>query len=361
MIDVTKISHKDAMSLLDNLYKNNIEPIFFFDAQGLIIDMNAAAENIINPEDLALIQADDENQPFCFTCRGYTSDKELMSCNNCFMSNTHAKFSSFQVYLNTRDKGIIPFSASFQTIDPITGTRVLMLRDLTSQLVTQEMMYRNTMMKNTIKAQEDERKRISRELHDSVAQELLSSLVDLRVMKYLNISDDVMQKLEQTEGSLTRLLDQIRNLSVELRPSSLDDLGLEAAFRSHFKWIEKNYGVIVQFKSELHGTRYNSEIETVFYRICQESILNAIKYADVDEIAVSLFETKDFLELIVEDKGSGFNMNMRDPKGTGLGLYGMRERAELVSGNLSISSQLGSGTKIHLQIPTSIARYDKNN
>jgi len=354
------ISSQMIMTLMDSLYRNNIEPIFFFDAKGAIIDMNPAAENILDPSELASMQRNEEHSPFCITCRGYTSDNELMSCINCFMSHTQAEFSSFQVYLNTKDKGVIPFSASFQTIDKETGTRVLMLRDLTSQLVTQESMYRNTMMKNTIKAQEDERKRISRELHDSVAQELLSSLVELRVLKYLNVSEDVLQKLEQTEGSLTRLLDQIRNMSVELRPSSLDDLGLEAAFRSHFKWIEKNYGVIVKFTPKLNGTRYNNEIETVFYRICQESLLNAIKYADVDEVEVTLFETEEYLEMIVEDKGEGFNLSLRDPKGTGLGLYGMRERAELVNGNLSITSQIGSGTKIHLQIPTNVARYDKN-
>lgn len=313
--------------------------------------MNPAAENMIDPQDLQQIYEEQGKGQFCQTCRGYTSEKELISCTNCYMASDPANFSSFQVYMKTRHKGVIPFSGSFQTIDS-EGTRLLMLRDLTSQLVTQETVYRNTMMKNTIKAQEDERKRISRELHDSVAQELLSSLVDLRVLKYLNVPDEALQKVQQTEASLTRLLDQIRNLSVELRPSSLDDLGLEAAFRSHFKWIEKNYGVIVAFTAELHGTRYNNEIETVFYRVCQESVLNALKYAGVDEISVRLFETEHYLELIVIDEGQGFNVNERDPKGTGLGLYGMRERAELVAGELLITSRLGEGTTIHLKIPT---------
>ena len=122
------------------------------------------------------------------------------------------------------------------------------------------------MTKSVIKAQEDERKRISRELHDSVAQEMLSSLVDLRVLKYMDINEEVLKKIQQTEGSLMRLLDDIRFLSVELRPATLDDLGLEAAFRTHFKWIEKNYGFVIEFTAELQAKRYEDEIETVVYR-----------------------------------------------------------------------------------------------
>ncbi|HIW31836.1 MAG TPA: sensor histidine kinase [Candidatus Paenibacillus intestinavium] len=335
---------------MESLFNNSSEAMFLFDAQGIMIGMNPAAEYILDPNVLEKILTKEENK-FCYACRGYTSEEELMTCMNCYLSDPTADRTSFQIYLETKSKETVPFSASFQMIDPDSGTHILMLRDLTNQLVTQESLYRNKMMKSIIKAQEDERKRISRELHDSVAQELLSSLVDLRLLKYLEIQDNVLQKICQTEASLARLLEQIRNLSVELRPASLDDLGLEAAFRSHFKWIKKNYGVLVHFVAELHGSRYNNEIETVVYRICQETILNALKYANVDEISVRLFESKHNLELIVADQGIGFNINMKDSRGTGLGFYGMRERAELVNGQLTIASELGAGTTVHLHIP----------
>jgi two-component system sensor histidine kinase NreB len=341
---------KNMTRLLENMYERSTEAIFFLDANQTVVSMNPAAALILDPSVIMSIQKR-ESQAFCQSCRGYTSEEELMSCLNCYLHDSRESIASFQVYLDTKDRGVIPFSASLQTIDPESGTRMLMLRDLTNQLTTQEALDRNTMMKRIIKAQEDERIRISRELHDSVAQEILSSLVDLRVMKYMHVTGDVLQKIRQTEASLTRLLDQIRNLSVELRPASLDDLGLEAAFRSHFKWIEKNHGVIVHFTAELHGVRYNSEIETVVYRVCQESILNALKYADVDEIAVRLYESEHSLELLVTDQGTGFDMNTWDPKGTGLGLYGMRERAELVNGELLLQSELGVGTRVHLCVP----------
>lgn len=337
-------------TLLGKFYDTSLAPIFIFDRHGAILSMNPAAE-AINPafslEQIKMNPSDD----FCLICRGYTSTEEIMSCVNCYLSNPLANFTSFQVYIDTKDKGTVPYSASMQTIDHAAGIRMLLLQDLTNQLVTQETVYRNSMIKSTIKAQEDERKRISRELHDSVAQELISSLVDLRLLKYLNVQDEVLNKVHHTEATLNRLLEQIRNLSVELRPASLDDLGLEAAFRSHFKWVEKSYGVQVEFLAQLNGTRYNSEIETVVYRICQEAVLNSVKYAEVDEVKVHLFQSENHLELIVQDFGLGFQLNNMDSKGTGLGLYGMRERTELVQGVLSIVSGLGEGTKIHLQIP----------
>lgn len=342
---------KVSPELLSKMFENSPEAIVLFDASDEVISMNKTAERTLLRSDLAAAINSEEVKSFCFTCRGYTSEEEQMSCLNCYLSNPAKDFSSFQVYIETKNRGTVPYSASFFSVDEASGIRVLMLRDLTNQLTTQENLNRNTMMKNIIKAQEDERKRISRELHDSVAQELLSSLVDLRVLKYLNVQEDALQKIRQTEASLTRLLDQIRNLSVELRPASLDDLGLEAAFRSHFKWVEKTYGVIVHYTSELNGGRFNSEVETVVYRICQESLLNAMKYADVDEIEVRLFESGDDLELIVKDQGAGFNISNMDPKGTGLGLYGMKERAELVNGELQIVSAPGQGTTVRLQIP----------
>ncbi len=338
--------------LLRSMYKNSIEAIFFVNSEGEILHMNPAAENIL---DLDVIEQMHKGEAIsiCNSCAGYTNEESVISCMNCFLRNSKEDFSSFQVYLNTRGKGLVPYAASFHVIDEAEGIRAFMLLNLTKQYRTQEMLHQTNMTKYVIKAQEDERKRISRELHDSVAQELLSSLVDLRVLKYMNADEVVLNKLQQTEASLTRLLDDIRRLAVELRPAALDDFGLEAAFRSHFKWLEKNYGLLLDFKAELSAARYSNELETVVYRICQEAVLNALKYANTDEIQVRLFEEDGELQLIVQDEGSGFQLNTRDPRGTGLGLFGMRERAELVHGQLIILSEVGVGTTIHLRIPLS--------
>jgi two-component system sensor histidine kinase NreB len=336
--------------LLKKMYLHSVEAIFFINEKGGIVAMNPAAENVLDIEVIERIQSG-ANGSFCQTCIGYTDEQELMSCTKCYLDYPKGDFSSFQVYLKTRGEGIVPYAASYHTIDETQGIRVLMLLNLTKQQKTQEILQRTNMLKYIIKAQEDERKRISRELHDSVAQELLSSLVDLRVVKYMNVGEDVLKKLQQTEASLTRLLDDIRHLSVELRPAALDDLGIEAAFRSHFKWMEKNYGMLVDFSAELAAARYNSEVETVVYRVCQEAVLNALKYSGTDEVHVRLCEEDGNLQLTVKDDGVGFNMNSGEAKGTGLGLYGMRERAELVGGQFILRSAPGAGTTIQIRIP----------
>ncbi|MEC0239198.1 ATP-binding protein [Paenibacillus dokdonensis] len=347
-----QMTDEHLSELLRKMYVNSMEAIFFIDEKGSVVAMNPAAEDILDIEVIERMHAGVDDS-FCQTCKGYTDEKDQMACSKCYLDYPKGDFSSFQVYLKTRGEGVVPYAASYHTIDEDRGIRVLMLLDLTKQQKTQEMLQRSNLLKYVIKAQEDERKRISRELHDSVAQELLSSLVDLRVVKYMNVEEDVMRKLQQTEVSLTRLLDDIRHLSVELRPSSLDDLGLEAAFRSHFKWIGKNYGLLVDFSAELSAARYGSEIETVVYRVCQEAVLNALKYAGTDEVHVRLCEENGSLQLTVKDDGAGFNMNYSEAKGTGLGLYGMRERAELVDGQFMLNSAPGEGTTVELRIPLS--------
>lgn len=345
-----KLENFQLTDLLMKMYDNSAEAIFFFNREQRVIGMNSSAELILDIDVIDQMMAGDP-KAICLPCKGYTSEQELQTCLSCYLRNPEEDFSSFQVYLDTKDKGITPYAASYQTIDEQNGIRMFMLRDLTRQFQTQQILNQNTMMKSIIKAQEDERKRISRELHDSVAQEMLSSLIDLRVLKYMNIDDEALKKIQQTEGSLMRLLDDIRHLSVELRPATLDDLGLEAAFRTHFKWIEKNYGLVVHFTAELEARRYEDEIETVVYRICQEAVFNALKYANTDSVTVRLYEGNSRLKLNVSDEGIGFDLNEQNPRGTGLGLYGMKERAELVGGRISIQAGIGKGTKIYLEIP----------
>ncbi|WP_244905513.1 sensor histidine kinase [Paenibacillus physcomitrellae] len=333
-----------------NLFKNGTEAIFFFDRDGKTIAMNPAAEDIVGEQVLFKLYQG-ESRALCATCRGYTSETEARTCLECYFQIPESEnLSSFQVFLETKGKGMVPYTASFHTIDPEEGIRVFMLRDLTRQLQTQENLYKHKIMKHVIEAQENERKRISRELHDSVAQELMSAVLDLRVLKYMTQDDQLLKKMKQTEATMTRLLDDIRNLSVELRPPALDDLGLEAAFRSHFKRMERSYGLLVEFSSDLSQKRYGNEVETVMYRVCQEAVLNALKYAQVDTVQVSLTDTGKVLSLRVEDKGVGFNQGDA-PLGTGMGLFGMQERAEQVGGSLTVVSRVGSGTTVLLQVP----------
>ncbi|SDD75809.1 two-component system, NarL family, sensor histidine kinase NreB [Bhargavaea beijingensis] len=336
--------------LMLKMFDKSSEAILFFDGEGRALAANPAAEKILDRDVLRAL-LDGKEGALCRACAGYVDESGQVTCENCYFHHPErSDFTSFQLYLNTKGQGLVPYASSFHTVDAENDIRVFMLRDMTRQQRMQEKAYQNKMMKHIIDAQENERRRISRELHDGVAQELMSAVVDLRVLKYMTGDADVLAKVKETEASLSRLLEDIRNLSVELRPAALDDLGLDAAFRSHFKRLEEMFGLLVDYTSDLPVKRYENEIETVVYRVCQEAILNAIKYADVDTVSVTLKGEGSRLLLTVRDSGTGFTPGDQ-PQGTGLGLYGMKERAELVGGTLEVEAAPGAGTTIRLSVP----------
>lgn len=224
------------------------------------------------------------------------------------------------------------------------------MQDVAPQIERQEKMNQRRMMRKTISAQENERKRISRELHDSVIQEMLNIDVQLRLLKYQQDKEKILNDVKNIEGLMSQLVDDVRHLSVELRPASLDDLGLEAAFKSYFKQFEENYGMQINYVSNIVNHRFDSEVETVVYRVVQEAVYNALKYAGVSEVEVTIQQNELTLIAEIIDRGQGFDPSSK-PRGSGLGLYGMKERSELVGGNLNIETHIGKGTIITLEVP----------
>ncbi|MCI2947826.1 nitrate respiration regulation sensor histidine kinase NreB [Staphylococcus caledonicus] len=343
MLDIQNEMIED---LLKKYYETTNEKIVFVNNEGKVIAMNKAAQEIISEDNnySAMTNA------ICNRCEGYSNEFALQSCINCYLDTSRPNDKNFQVFMKTVDNKVQPFTASYQCIDDNKNIYAFTLQDISPQIERQEKMYQHQMLRKTISAQENERKRISRELHDSVVQEMLNIDVELRLLKYQQDMTELVDKSEHIEGLMSKLIDDIRNLSIELRPSSLDDLGLEAAFKSYFKQFEENYGLEVIYNSNINNARYDSEIETVVYRIVQEAVFNALKYAGVSEVDVSIQQTDGTLMAEIIDRGVGFDPNST-PQGTGLGLYGMNERAELVKGTVNIETHMGKGTIITLEIP----------
>lgn len=332
--------------LLLKYYKHSIEKIVFVDNYGKIIAMNEAAKDILSQEDNygAMTHA------ICRRCEGYSNEFDKQSCENCFLDSLVIQRTNFQVYMKTKSQKVVPFTATYQEIDAEHGIHAFTLQDVSSQIERQEQLHQQRMMKKTLSAQENERKRISRELHDSIIQEMLNIDVQLRLLKYQDDLEQLKSDTQNIEALVSKVVDDIRNMSVELRPSSLDDLGLEAAFKSYFKQTEENYGLHIKYASNIKHKRFNSDIETVTYRIVQESILNALKYAEVNEVVVTIEQNAHHLIAKVSDEGKGFDPTSK-PKGSGLGLYGMNERAELVNGQVQIETEINQGTTVTLDIP----------
>ncbi|MCG3411662.1 sensor histidine kinase [Staphylococcus massiliensis] len=332
--------------LLDQYYKQTREMIIFLDREGNVLEMNEAAKHVISEEN----DYSGVTHAVCNRCEGYSNEHALRSCQNCFLEAESMDNTSFQVFMRTTQNKIEPFTATYQTIDAEKGIKAFTLQNVLPQIERQEKRYQQEMIKKTLLAQENERKRISRDLHDGVVQELLNVAVELRLLKYQDQMDALINDSKRIEGLMSKLIDDIRNLSTELRPSSLDDLGLEAAFKTYFKQIESNYGLEIHYHGNLESARFNNEIETVVYRVVQEAIFNALKYAGVDVIDVNVHLESEKLIAEVADRGNGFSRTEK-PKGSGLGLYGMNERAELVNGQLDIETEIGKGTIVTLVVP----------
>ena len=204
-------------------------------------------------------------------------------------------------------------------------------------------------LSRTIAAQEDERRRISRELHDGVAQELLTTSFTLRQLA-TKVDSEGCHLLDEALCNIDSILDELHNISVTLRPSSLDHLGFLAALRSQATVLEKTYGCAVTIRGELSHDRFDRAMETQAYRICQEAMTNASKYSGADEVFVQVEEAGEWISVSVSDYGCGFDVEAPVIRGSGCGLAGMKERANLIGAALEIQSG-PHGTRVTLTAP----------
>lgn len=210
-------------------------------------------------------------------------------------------------------------------------------------------------------AQEQERKRIARELHDETSQVLTSLLISLKILEETISNEAARQQMEETRSLVHQTLRAIRNLSIDLRPSALDDLGLVPALRWYLKEYQQKCKVEVEFSASPFKGRLPPEIETTIYRIVQEALTNTAKYAQATKVGVSVVETEEGVRATVSDDGKGFDAQtlLKLPwQERGLGLAGMHERAALLDGALLIHTEPGKGTTIDVTIP--LARQAAN-
>jgi signal transduction histidine kinase len=200
---------------------------------------------------------------------------------------------------------------------------------------------------------EQERTRIARELHDEIGQALTG--IKLSLERTLRERSNITS-LEPAVALTNELIGRVRDLSLELRPAMLDDLGLLAALTWHFNRYTTQVNVNVNFQhSGLDGKRFAPEIETAAYRIVQEALTNVARHARVDKVEVDIRADEKMLRIRIRDQGTGFVLDSLSPHSTG-GLSGMRERAIMLAGRLEIESTPGVGTLLKAELPLS-ARF----
>jgi two-component system, NarL family, sensor histidine kinase UhpB len=205
-----------------------------------------------------------------------------------------------------------------------------------------------------IQAQEQERQRIARELHDETSQVLTSLLISLTLLEKSVETREARERIADTRALAHSTLRAIRNLSIDLRPSALDDLGLLPALRWYVKEYQKKCSIDVEFHATGFKERLPAEMETALYRIVQECLTNTAKHAKANRVTITLKEEIDRVYARITDDGDGFDYHallVTPGQERGLGLAGMNERAVLLDGTLNIHSTPGQGTVIEVTIP----------
>ncbi|HHN64152.1 MAG TPA: HAMP domain-containing protein [Nitrospirae bacterium] len=213
----------------------------------------------------------------------------------------------------------------------------------------------SALLKKVISSQEEERRRIARELHDETLQEISAFLMKMDMCRLYPEKINV-EKIEEMREILVGIHHGIQAIIQNLRPSVLDDLGLE----SSIKWLLErnlkdrgiNYFINIRGRGSL---RLDQQVEITLFRIIQEAITNVARHSHAENVFVLLKKDKDYIYVEIEDDGVGFDvnevLNSVTPEGRGLGIIGMKERAALFDGLLSICSSPGKGTRISLKFP----------
>ena len=211
-----------------------------------------------------------------------------------------------------------------------------------------------TYSRRLIEAQEGERRRMSRELHDQVGQILTAVKMNLHALRQKCSAPDILASIEDNMKVIDEAVDQVRDLSVDLRPLLLDDFGLVVAVRWYLDRQAKSCGVPADFTTRSLGEddRFSSELETACFRIVQEAVTNVARHARATRISVVLERAGQDLILLISDDGAGFDMKvLRSTSAATLGLRSMEERVQAVGGTITIDSAPDLGTAICARIP----------
>ena len=203
-------------------------------------------------------------------------------------------------------------------------------------------------LRRVVDAQELERRRLSRELHDETGQALTSILLGLKSLEETLQTEESRAATADLRELVVATLQDVRRLAVELRPSVLDDFGLVDALENLTTLFAEQTGMVVDFGAALGQERMPGEVETALYRIVQESLTNVVKHARASHVSIALTRMHGSVKAVIEDDGQGFDPGSPDG---GHGLVGMRERIALLGGRLQVESSPGAGTTIAVDVP----------
>ena len=350
--DITKRKHaeralRESEERYRELFENSKDAFYVHDMDGIYTSVNRAAEKL----------------------SGYSRDQIVGKHFSEFMTPEYARQvqrqlqkklesageTSYDIEMITKKGRHIPVEISSRLIfenDVPIGVQGC-VRDISEKKKAQEAA--RNYSRRVIEAQEAERRRISRELHDQVGQILTAVKMNLHVLQHKCTQPEILVSINDNLKVIDEAVDQIRDLSVDLRPLLLDDLGLVVALRWYLERQTRNLGIPAQFVSGSldEDDRFSSELETAAFRIVQEGVTNIVRHARAKRISVRLERVISDLVLLITDDGAGFDARMLRSSSSvsTLGLRGMEERAHAVGGSITIDSAPALGTEICVRLP----------
>ena len=293
----------------------------------------------------------------------FTHEDDLSETRKLFQALKSGRLDHYQIEKRYRRKDGQYFWARL-TVSSVKGSEgqplyaIGMVEDITQarqaekQLKESEQRLRN-LASQLMTAQEDERRRISRELHDELGQSLL--VLKLQARDIETTLSPKQQRLrrecQEMLGNLDQLVDNVRRLSRDLSPMILEDLGLSAALQRLIQDFSKHYHIEYWADESRIDDLFPSEVQVAIYRIFQECLTNIGKHSGASRLTVSINKAADRVSFLIQDNGKGFDPTQRRRQAQGLGLAAMEERVRMAGGVLSIWSQEGAGTRISFDIP----------
>jgi PAS domain S-box-containing protein len=252
--------------------------------------------------------------------------------------------------------------------------RLVQINDITERLHTQQTLESlnrelelsherlRALSRRLFEVQEEERRRLARDLHDDVGQALTALKIQLESLARTGGEVAVRSRVDECVDTVQHTLERVRQLSLSLRPSQLDDLGLAAALRSHLDRQARVAGLQAHFETEDAPQALAPEIETACFRVAQEAINNVLRHARARNLWLRLFTAGGRLAISVRDDGRGFDLDavrQRAADGASLGLVGMEERMALAGGSFELRSTPGQGTVLLATFPLAAAGKER--
>lgn len=342
-----EVALRESEERYRELFENAKDAIYVHDLGGRYVSVNRAAESLSGYSREEILGKHYSN---------FVAPRNLKHARtNLCKKLDEADETIYEVFMVTKDKRAVPVEVSSRLIHengvPVGVQGIV--RDITERKRAQDALQNYS--RRLIEAQEAERQHIARELHDEIGQVLTAVKINLQSIQRLGPDSDWMPPLDESIGIVDEALGRVRELSIELRPSLLDDLGLSAALRWYVDRYAQRTGIRAEVMNgfEEEG-RLPREVETACFRIAQEALTNVVRHARANSVSVKLECLREKLVLTISDDGIGFDVEGLFSNAStmaALGLRGMEERALAVRGKIEIESALQNGTRVRASFP----------